>query len=82
MRSTIIHELPGWRVTSYGNGLAYEVAHKPLGMAIFFQGDDAGEFRDTLEGLTESAPFLDYSDALAIVWNDHSESATQWRIEA
>lgn len=25
MRSTIIHDLPDWRVTSWGNGLAYEV---------------------------------------------------------
>lgn len=82
MRCAIIHELPGWRVTSHGNGLAYEVAHKPLGMAIFFQGDDAAQFRDELDALTEGTPALDYADALAAIWHDYSDGATQWRVDA
>lgn len=31
MRSTIIHDLPEFSVTSYGNGLAYEIAEKATG---------------------------------------------------
>lgn len=82
MKSTIIHNLPAWQVTSYGNGLAYEVAHKPLKMSIFVQGDDAEQFRTELEALTERAPMMDYSDALAVLWNDYGASATAWKATA
>lgn len=75
MRSTIIHDLPEWRVTSYGNGLAYEIEHKPDGRTLYFQCDDATQFRDEFDGLTNRAPSLDFSDALRVIWNDYSEIA-------
>lgn len=75
MTETIIHDLAEWRVTSYGNGLAYELAHKPSGETVFFQGDDAAQFREELENLTEGKPSLDYADALRIIWHDYAELA-------
>lgn len=75
MRSAIIHELPGWRVTSYGNGLAYAVDNLTAGQGLYFQGDDADTFRDELEALTEGSPNLDYADALACIWFDYSDNA-------
>lgn len=75
MRSTIIHDLPEWRVTSYGNGLAYEIAEKASGKTLYFQGDDAAQFRDEFDGLTGRAPSLDFADALRVIWNDYSEIA-------
>lgn len=82
MRSVIIHNLPLWQVTSYDNGLCYEMAHRPSDMAVFFQGDDADNFRSTLEDLTEGLPALDYTDALAVIWSDYSHVANQWEREA
>lgn len=77
MRSVIIHDLPEWRVTSYGNGLAYEIAHSPSGKTIFFQGDDAEIFRNRFETLTDGTvqPVLDFDTALSIIWHDYSEIA-------
>jgi len=79
MNAVIIHDLPKWQVTSHGNGLAYELFNKQSDFGIFFQGDDAEIFRDSLRALTESlrAP-LDYSDALGCIWSDYSECAVHW----
>lgn len=71
MRSTVIHDLPEFRVTSWGNGLAYDLAHKPSGRSVFFQGEDAGTFRDELDALTSGTPCLDYGDALRAIWHDY-----------
>lgn len=78
MKSVIIHNLPDWRVTSYGNGLAYEIANKRLSLALLFQGDDAAEFRTQIDALTDGPPALDYADALAAIWHDYSEGAAPW----
>lgn len=75
MRSATIHNLPDWQVISYGNGLAYEIAHKPSAKTLFFQGDDAVIFRDQLDGLTDGPPALDFADALHVIWSDYSEIA-------
>lgn len=75
MNAAIIHALPGWQVTSYGNGIAYELVNRRTRQAIFFQGDDAAQFRDEFDGLTGRAPSLDFADALRVIWNDYSEIA-------
>lgn len=75
MLCTIIHDLPDWEVTSYGNGLSYRIFNKSEGQAIFFQGDDAEIFRDELETLTEGTPALDFADALSLIWSDYAEIA-------
>lgn len=71
MRSCIIHDLPEWHVTSWGNGLAYSIEHKPSGADVFFQGDDAAAFRDEFDALTTGTPSLSFADALAIIFQDH-----------
>jgi hypothetical protein len=71
MQSRVIHNTPDFVVTSWGDGLAYGLAHKPSGQSVFFQGEDASQFRDELEALTERAPCLSYADALQAIWHDY-----------
>lgn len=74
MKSCIIHDLPDWRVTSYGNGLAYAIDHKPSGENMFVQGDDADIFRaefDALTSLRGTGPNLYYADALDIIFSEY-----------
>ena len=75
MKTAIIHDLPNWQVTSYGNGLAYEIVNKETSRCLFFQGDDADIFRDSLSALTDKRPSLSYSDALECIWSDYNECA-------
>lgn len=75
MQSRIIHDLAQWQVTSYGNGLAYEIMRKGDCASVFFQGDAADEFREEFERLTENPPYLDFADALTIIFQDHEELA-------
>ena len=75
MRSCIIHELPEWQVTSYGNGLAYAIICKPEGKSLFFQGEDAEIFRTEFDALTAGTPALDFADALGVIWSDYREVA-------
>ena len=74
MRSSIIHDLTGWQVTSWGNGVAYEIFNKLTGQDIFFQSDDALEFEEQFHDLTDNFPHLNYSDALRIIWNQNAEA--------
>jgi hypothetical protein len=71
MRSCVIHNLPDWQVTSYGNGLAYSVQHKPSGADVFFQGDDAETFRDEFDALTTGTPSLSFADALQVIFSEY-----------
>jgi hypothetical protein len=71
MRSFIIHDLPDWQVTSYGNGLSYEILHKPDLASLFFQGEDADAFREEFRALTESPPYLSFADALCVIFQDY-----------
>ena len=41
MRKTVLHDLPDWKVTSYGGGTAYEVVNKRAARSVFFQGEGA-----------------------------------------
>lgn len=73
MRSCIIHDLPEWQVTSYGNGLAYAILHKLSGRDIFFQGDDADIFRDEFDALTSGVSCLSFADALQSIFAEYGE---------
>jgi hypothetical protein len=73
MRSCIIHDLPDWRVTSWGNGLTYEIEHKPSGRDMFFQGEDAEQFRTEFDNLTTGLPCLSFTDALQAIFAEYEE---------
>jgi hypothetical protein len=75
MRSAIIHDLPEWRVTSWGNGLAYSIEYKPSGRDLFFQGDDADAFREEFDDLTTGTPSLSFADALQAIFAEYKELA-------
>ncbi len=46
MKTNILHDGPRFRIISHGNGLAYQFMHKPAGLEVFFQGDDAMAFEN------------------------------------
>ncbi len=73
MRSTIIHDLPDWRVTSWGNGLAYAIEHKATGADFYVQGENADAWRDQFDKLTSGIPSLSFSDALRVLWSEYVE---------
>jgi hypothetical protein len=73
MKSCIIHDLPGWRVTSWGNGLAYAIECKATGADYYVQGESADIWRDEFERLTTEAPALSFSDALRVLWSEYVE---------
>ncbi len=66
MKTTIIRERPDFTVTSYGNGLAYEMKAHPSGASAYFQGEDAERFEAELEAL--EARWNDVDEALARLW--------------
>lgn len=70
MRQVVIHDRPDFTVTSHGNGTAYTFTHKPSGRSVFFQGDDAGQFRDDIESHDG-----DYDDIFAHIWGDYASVA-------
>ena len=76
MRSCIIHDLPDWQVTSYGNGLAYSIEYKPSGADIFFQGEEADVFRLEFDNLTCGIPSLSFADALQAIFAEYEEILT------
>lgn len=59
MTRVIIHESGAYRLTSFGNGLAYALERLADAASIFVQGDDAESFRQTFEELCESEPSTD-----------------------
>lgn len=69
MSGIVTHDRPGFLVTSYWNGGAYEFRHKASGLSVYFQGDDATQFRDELDAYGEHWP--DYDAALAQLWSDY-----------
>lgn len=73
-RETIIAEREGFRVTSYGNGAAYLFENIEAKRDIFFQGDDATQFRDEWDAYEASARFAEC--ALGQLWDDYSEAST------
>lgn len=48
MKSAVILDTPAWRITSYGNGVAYAVEDVRLGKSVHLQGEDASEFSNEL----------------------------------
>ncbi len=75
MHCTLIHNLPHWQVISYDNGIAYELAHTTFGMSICFAGEDAVDFRTSLEALTCGTPSLTFADAFVAIWYDYGSMA-------
>lgn len=75
MQTNVIHDLPEFKVTSLGNGLAYELQRKRCGRSIFFQDEGAANFCDDLNALTSKVPCLDFTNALRYLWNEYQEYA-------
>ena len=58
MRSTVISRTQRYRLTSYGNGLAYELRLTDASgvFSVFVQGDDASEFEKQREQIEVRNP--------------------------
>jgi hypothetical protein len=65
MRQTDIIDNRSFRVTSYGNGFAYDFYNKRTDESVFFQGDDAATFEAE----------MDSRRSLSNLWSDYSEVA-------
>ena len=50
-----ISERHGYRLDSYGNGAAYTLTRLSDGASVFFQGDDADQFRADYRAADECA---------------------------
>lgn len=70
MRGVIILQHGFFRLTSYGNGASYTLER--AGRSVFFQGDDAAQFRDEMESLENSAPD---TSPLPTLWDWYSHVA-------
>ena len=70
MRSIVIYERDGWRLTSFGNGWAYQLDDMESGTSAWFQDDDAREFAsrvmDSDGWLVDNCAerFADYSEVM------------------
>jgi hypothetical protein len=69
MKSAIIHDLPAWRVTSFGGGLAYSFCNIKTAQEVFLQGDAATDFREELDDNAEL--YDDYATLLAVLWDEY-----------
>jgi hypothetical protein len=68
-RSTII-TTKSFQLVSYGNGLSYDFINLSKGRSVFFQGDDASDFKDRLDNYLDKD---DWSTAAALhsLWIDY-----------
>lgn len=71
MRRIAIYSTAEFAVWSIGNGLAYEFINKGADRCVFFQGDDAGRFREELD-----SPWR----TLADLWGDWEDVSTPRRV--
>lgn len=64
----VIAETSEYKLYSYGNGAAYQLVNFAWDaeLPLFFQGDDATQFREEFESYCESEPTLNH--ALAELW--------------
>lgn len=74
MRSTILMHAYPYELTSYGNGIAYNLAKldEARRASVFVQGDDATEFRHTLSALEGSFPHWPTRRILGELWEAHT----------
>ena len=49
-----IWDTPEWLITSYHNGLAYEIKDVKTSKSILLQGEDAQLFSDELDNITRT----------------------------
>lgn len=68
-----MHDTEDFTVTSYGNGLGYELRNKTQRHYVFFQGDDATAFREELRAMEEKEPETLTNTLLARLWSEYGE---------
>ena len=75
MKSYLMHSTRRFTCTSYGNGLAYVLENRSTRASVLFQGEDADQFREELDTLTNGRLPLSYDEALGVLWNDYCTAA-------
>lgn len=71
MKSVVITNTDQFKVTSWGNGLCYEIISKEREEYIFFQGDDASQFRSEWEAYEQQKPEASINCILSRLWFDY-----------
>lgn len=59
MNNVIIRQSENYILTSYGNGIAYNLHNTALDKSVYVQGDDAAQFRKELEARENAFPEKD-----------------------
>ena len=62
----VLHDGGVFKLESWGNGLSYELLHKPSNMSTFVQGDDADRFAEERELVERHMP--DKTDEQVLMW--------------
>ncbi len=75
MRQVTLSDTPNYRLVSYGNGLAYSLAKKETTTDVYFQGDDATQFREELEAMENADPERLTDDILGELWHRYAPDA-------
>jgi hypothetical protein len=76
MIGTTIARGEGFALTSYGNGLAYDLS-APDGSSVFTQGDDAAQFRDEWQAMESAWPERGSGALLRELFNVYCDVAGQ-----
>ena len=79
MEAVKIADTEHYSVTSYCNGCSYDLVSKERGASIFFQGDDAAQFREELEACENLNPERSIDSILNSIWLDYDELCTPIR---
>ena len=75
MKRLVILQTPRFDLVSWGNGAAYCLRRKTDLRTIFFQGEDAGLFRDELDTMEKVWPHRPTDELLALLWDQYEPAA-------
>lgn len=78
MRRVVIHELPSYRVVSYGRGTSYTFMNLKAEASVYFQGDDALAFEQELRAYENAQPERSYESIFDELWDVH-EYSERWK---
>ena len=58
-----------FQLESWGRGLAYALTHKPTGLSVYVQSDDATKFEDARLDIEMAFPDMTDDDVMAYLWD-------------
>ena len=73
------HDYKTFQLESWGNGLAYALTHKPSGMQVYVQGEDANQFELDMAAAENAFPHKTDEEIMGWLWDqcDYGSAAIQ-----